>query len=89
MALTTTLIGLLSTTVITLPFHLWALTGSSQDLAQRHSDQQPEEPDQIETIEGIEMAIAEAIFRRWGEEQGWSECRIRSERREFRERWLG
>lgn len=42
------------------------------------------EPEQLETIQKIENAIAEAKFRRWGEEQGWSRCRMESERREFR-----
>ena len=47
------------------------------------------EPDQLETIQAIEMAIAGAKFRRRGEEQGWSACRMRSERKELRERLLG
>lgn len=38
------------------------------------------------TIRTIETAVAEAEFRRWGEEQGWSGCRLGSERREFREK---
>ena len=89
MPLTTALITLSLTTLIAFPFHLWALLGSSQDPAPTHSDQRPEESEQVETIEAIEMAVAEAKFRRWGEEQRWSECRMGSERREFRERWLG
>ena len=46
------------------------------------------EPVQRETIQAIEMAIAGAKFRRRAEEQGWSACRMRSERRELRERLL-
>ena len=46
------------------------------------------EPVQLETIQAIEMAVAGAKFRRRGEEQGWSACRMRSERRELQERLL-
>lgn len=44
---------------------------------------------QARTIQAIEMAVAEARFRRWGEEQGWSGCRMGSERSEFREGLVG
>ena len=77
------------TTLIALPLHLWALLARSQEPASTHVDQQFEKAGQVETIEAIEMAIAEADFRRRGEEQGWSECRMGSERREFREHLLG
>ena len=46
------------------------------------------EPVQLETVQAIEMAIVGAKFRRLAEEQGWSACRMRSERRELRERLL-
>ncbi|CAF9921266.1 hypothetical protein IMSHALPRED_005127 [Imshaugia aleurites] len=42
-------------------------------------------PTQRETILAIETAVAEAQFRRWGEEMGWSECRMRIEREGFTE----
>ena len=54
----------------------------------QHNDRACAEPGQLETIQAIEMAVAAAEFRRWGEEQGWSACRMRSERRELRERLL-
>lgn len=43
------------------------------------------QPSQTHTVRIIESAILEAHFRRWGEEQGWSVCRMGMERAAFRE----
>lgn len=47
------------------------------------------ESEQVRTVQAIEIAVEEAKFRRWGEEQGWSGCRMGLERAEFREGLLG
>lgn len=44
--------------------------------------------EQVRTVQAIEIAVEEARFRRWGEEQGWSECRMGMARAEVRERLL-
>lgn len=46
------------------------------------------EAEQSDTIQTIKIAVAEAMFRRWGEEEGWSEWRMGIERREYRQEIL-
>ena len=54
-----------------------------EDEDEEQEQEQESEQEQTPTTEAITLAIAEARFRRWGEEQGWSGERMRVEREAF------